>query len=107
MEQTTDSMVVTTRSVGIRYGIILSLISIVFFLVFANFAMETYLSIGRWGNTILSIVIIVLAHIYYKQNGDGFMNFGQGVGIAFWTGLVSSAIGSVFTYVYIKFSIQA
>jgi hypothetical protein len=31
------------------------------------------------------------------------MEYGQGIGIAFWLGLVSSAIYSVFFYVYIKF----
>jgi len=103
MEETTDSSAVTTRSVGIRYGIIMSLISIVYFLLFANLDMDSFLSLGRWGNTVIGIVILVLAHIYFKQNGDGFMSYGQGVGIAFWAGLVSSVIGSIFTYVYIKF----
>ena len=52
---------------------------------------------------IITIVIIFLAHKYFKDNGDGFMSFGQGVGIGFWIGLVSAVISSIFTYIYVKF----
>lgn len=31
------------------------------------------------------------------------MTYGQGLGIAFWVGLVSSLIASIFTYIYLKF----
>jgi hypothetical protein len=48
------------------------------------------------------IVVIFLAHKYFKENGDGYMTFGQGVGISFWLGLVSSVISSIFTYFYVK-----
>ena len=52
---------------------------------------------------IITIVIIFLAHKYYKDNGDGFMSYGQGIGIGFWIGLVSAVISSIFTYIYAKF----
>ena len=103
MEENSTSPALTTRSVGIRYGIIIAAISIVFFLLFVIVDIELYLKIGRWGGTIIAIIVLVLAHQYFKKNGDGFMSYGQGVGIAFWAGLVSSVIGSIFTYVYVKF----
>ena len=31
------------------------------------------------------------------------MSYGQGMGVAFWIGLVSAVLGSLFTYVYVKF----
>ena len=31
------------------------------------------------------------------------MSYGQGIGIAFWIGLVSAVISSLFTYIYAKF----
>ena len=107
MEQNLETISVTPRSVGIRYGVILGTISIVFFLIFLMVDMDTYIKVGRWGNTVISIVVLIFAHKYYKDNGDGFMNYGQGIGIAFWCGLVSSVIGSVFTYVFIKFYDQS
>ncbi|HMG94536.1 MAG TPA: DUF4199 domain-containing protein [Chryseolinea sp.] len=107
MEENSTSLAVTPRSVGIRYGLIMGIISIVLFLVFVIVDMETYLKIGRWVNTAMAIAILILAHLYYRKNGDGFMNYGQGIGIAFWSGLISSVVGSVFTYIYIKFVDQS
>ena len=103
MEQNTDSQLPTTRSTGIRYGVILGAISIIYFLIFSIFDLDMSQGIGRWGTSIVSLVIVFLAHKYYKDNGDGFMNYGEGVGIGFWVGLVSSVVSSVFTYIYVKF----
>jgi len=93
---------VTTRSVGIRYGLILALISIVFFVIMnvAGLDMQGPVSYLSY---VFMIVIFYLAHKYYKENGDSYMSIGQGVGIAFWAGLISSLISSAFMYVYIKF----
>ena len=93
---------VTTRSVGMRYGLFLGGISIVSFLVMAISGMRPD-GPGRWISTVFSFVLIYLAHKYYKDNGDGFMTLGQGVGIGFWAGLVSSVTSSIFMYIYIKF----
>lgn len=94
---------VTTRSAGIRYGLILAVISIAYFLVlsFAGLAGKG----GMWSylGIIPSIIVIVLAQKYFKDNGDGFMDFGQGFGVGFWTILISSIISNIFTYIYVKF----
>ncbi len=97
-----ENVSVTTRSAGIRYGLILALASIAFFVIMnvAGMDMQGPLSYIGWA---ISIAVIYLAHKYYKENGDGYMTIGQGVGIGFWTGLVSAFISSPFTYLYIKF----
>lgn len=97
-----DVTTVTTRSVGIRYGLILALISVVFFVIMnvAGLDMQGPVSYLSY---VFMIVIFYLAHKYYKENGDSYMSIGQGVGIAFWTGLISSLISSAFMYFYIKF----
>jgi hypothetical protein len=107
MEENSTTPTLTTKSVGIRYGLIGGIISIVLFLLFVIVDIDTYLKIGRWTNTGMVIVLIVLAHMYFKKNGDGFMSYGQGIGIAFWMGLISSVVGSIFTYVYVKFFDQS
>lgn len=100
---TTPEQNFTTRAVGIRYGMIFGVISIVYFLIF-NFAeLDMSAGVGRWGTTFISFVIVFLAHKFYKDNGDGFMTFGEGVGIAFWIGLIASALSSIFMYIYVKF----
>jgi len=94
---------VTTRDTGIRYGMIYGVINIVYFLIFDLADLDMSQGIGRWGITLLALPLIFLAHKYYKENGDGFMSFGQGVGIGFWTGLVSSVVSSIFTFIYLTF----
>jgi hypothetical protein len=57
----------------------------------------------RWVGYIIYIAMVILAHKYYKDNGSGYMAYGEGIGIAFWMALVGSTISSIFTYIYIKF----
>lgn len=92
---------------GLRYGLYLSLASVALMLIIAlagaNPLQSDFKSWNTWVNFALSISILVLAHKYFKDNGDGFMTFGQGFGIAFIAFVVSIAIGGVFTYVYTAF----
>jgi hypothetical protein len=103
MEENVATPALTTRSAGVRYGIINGVISIAYFLILTAADIDMSKGFGRWGGTIIGIVLVFLAHKYYKENGDGFMTYGQGIGIAFWMGLVGSIISSVFTYIYAKF----
>jgi hypothetical protein len=104
MEQNVEtSNAVTTRSVGMRYGLISAVISIVYFVVLNVVGIDMTKGFWNWFGWVITIVIVVLAHKYYKDNGDGYMSYGQGIGIGFWIGLISGTIGSIFTYFYIKF----
>lgn len=98
--ETTEQL--STRSVGVRYGLILAVISIAYFVILsvAGIAMEGAASIPSY---LFIAVVVFLAHKYYKENGNGYLSIGQGIGIAFWTGLISSLVSSAFTYIYIKF----
>jgi FtsH-binding integral membrane protein len=101
MEQD-ETTVVTPRAAGIRYGLIGAVVSIAWFLVMSVAGMNMQ-GPAQYVSWIVVIVLIVLAHKYFKDNGDGYMSYGQGIGIAFWYGLVSGVIGSIFTYIYVKF----
>lgn len=92
----------STKSVGIRYGLILALISIAYFIITTVAEVDMSRGIQRWAMLIVSAVMCFLAHKYYKENGDGFMSYGQGFNVGLWMGIVSSVISSIFTYVYIK-----
>ncbi|MBY0434991.1 MAG: DUF4199 domain-containing protein [Cyclobacteriaceae bacterium] len=102
MEET-NATSVTTRSVGMRYGMILAVISVVYFLILTLSGVDMTSGIGRWSSIIFYFVIIFLAHKNYKENGNGYMSYGQGMGISFWIGLISSVIYSIFFYLYVKF----
>lgn len=94
---------VTPRSAGIRFGLIAAVISVVYFLILSVAGLDRTNSVWSWIGYLITAAIIFLAHKYYKENGDGFMSYGQGVGMSLWIGLISGVIGSIFTYVYIKF----
>jgi hypothetical protein len=103
MEESSNQTTISTRSVGVRYGLILAVISIVYFLVltFANIDMTQ--GVGRWASLLFYVGIIFMAHKYFKDEGNGYMSYGQGLGITFWISLISSLIYGVFFYIYVKF----
>lgn len=103
MTETTETQELTTRSTGIRYGVIYGVIGIVYFLIFSLADLDMSKGIGKYGTWLIGFVIVFLAHKYYKENGNGFMSYGQGIGISFWVGLVCSVLSSVFTFIYVKF----
>ena len=100
-ESTTPA--VTTRSAGIRYGLIMGVFSIVYFVVLNTLGADITQGPASWGRYVYVAVFIFLAHKYFKDSGDSFMSYGQGIGISFWMGLISVAVSSVFTYIYVKF----
>jgi hypothetical protein len=102
MEENVIKPTITTRSVGIRYGIINGLLQVVYFLVLTTAGLAVSSGFAPWVGFLISIVVLVLAHKYYKENGDGYMAYSQGIALGFWTGLVSAVISSIFTYIYAK-----
>jgi hypothetical protein len=106
MEQQVQSQgtaMVTTRSAGIRYGVISGLVGIVYFVLFTNLGMDLNEGVWSWLRYLITIAFVVLAHKYYKDNTNGFMSYGEGVTISVWMGLISSVMGSIFFYIYVKF----
>ena len=101
MEENVET--VTTRSVGIKYGLYSAFAGIILFLVPAILGQNAFKGIWSWIGIGVSIVLYVLAHKYFKDEGDGFMSIGQGVGIGFWMSLISVLISGLFIFVYISF----
>lgn len=93
---------VSTRSVGLKFGAISGVLGILSTVLqdVLNMHQSTVFQVSGF---VIIVVFIILAHRDYKANGDGFMEYGQGVGIGFWYGLVSSAISSGFMFIYISF----
>jgi Protein of unknown function (DUF4199) len=101
--QVNTTAAVTPRSIGIKWGLIAALINVVFFLGLAVSGQNAFDNVWGWIRLVISVVIIFLAHKNYKESGDGFMSYGQGVGIAFWIALISLIINFIVTYVYVSF----
>jgi hypothetical protein len=94
---------VTTRAVGMQYGVIVGIIMIIYgtLLQVTGLALE-YQSLS-YINYIFLGVVIYLAHKKFKEEGDGFMSYGQGLGIGFWISLIGGVISMVFSYIYMSF----
>src|SRR5438128_1097637 len=92
---------VSTRSVGMRYGLIMAIISIAYFLILNALGVDISQGPGSWGRLVYCAILIFLAHKYFKDNGSGFMSFGEGFGISFWMALIASVVSSIFTYIYV------
>ncbi len=103
METQVNAPQVTTRSVGIRFGIIAALIGIAYFLVLNVAGIDQTQGIWKWVGYAITLALVILAQKQFKDKGDGYMSYGQGIGVAFWMGIVSAVISSIFVYIYIKF----
>lgn len=93
---------VTISQVGLRYGIIIGLIMIVYSMIlqFTGQVANNWLASVSY---IFLIVAIVLAHKAFKEGGDGFMSIGQGLGIGTLISIVAGVLSTIFSYIYVKF----
>jgi len=85
----------TTLQTGIRYGVILGLISFL-----ANIEQNTIATVI---SVVITIAGIYMAHKYFKDEGDGFMSYGQGLGIGTLASVVAGALGGIFSFLYLSF----
>ena len=95
---------VTVSQVGLKNGIIVGLIFIVYGMVLQFLGLDMkvmqYLS---YLNYVILIIFVVIAHKAFKEGGDGFMTIGQGLKIGMLITLIGTVISSIFTYIYLKF----
>lgn len=97
----TNTTPVTTAAVGLRYGLLTGLVSILF--SFGLNVTHQESSPARYITFAILIGGIVLAMNYFKQQNRGFMDFGQGVGIGAIVSAVVGLMSGIFTYVYMAF----
>lgn len=99
METTTTP--VTSTSVGLRYGLLTGLVSVI--LSFILFVTHADQSPARWLGLFILIGAMVLAHKTYKQANEGFMSYAEGLGIGAFMSGVSGVISTAFSVAYMKF----
>ena len=93
----------TIGKVALKYGLILGLLSIVYFLVLSFAGVLGKTQVWSYLGIIFTIAVIYLAHKAFKEEGDGFMSYSQGLGIGTLICLYSSILSSIFTFVYISY----
>lgn len=106
MENALDSQQrtpVSGRSIGMTYGLFSGIVTIVIFVIISVSGLNPFGGGLNYIGTVASIVLLVLAHRKYKQSGDGYMTYGQGMGVGFWFTLISCVLTVGFMYVYLTF----
>lgn len=94
---------VSSRSIGFTYGLYTGLISIIIFIIVSMLGLNPFGGGLNYISSVASIVLLVLAHKKFKDSGDGYMSYGQGVGIGFWFTLISLVLTCIVMYIYINF----
>lgn len=93
----------TIMSVSLKYGLFYAVIGILLFVIRAVTTTNPFDN-RNWFWTLItmgiSIAILVLAQREFKNNGDGFMSYGQGFKIAFLAALIGGVITGVFLILY-------
>lgn len=92
---------ITTTQVGVRYGIIYGLTSVVISLVVMLTNLERNFIINLL-NFVVLIAFLVIPMQYFKSQREGFMSFSEGMGIGSIVSAVSSFISGLFILVYFR-----
>ncbi len=109
METTTSSYQATphtqpsTWSVGVKGGIYTGLI----FVIFTLLMYITELEALQKANTIFTLISLIigiwLTHKAFKEQGNGFMSYAQGLGLGTILGLISGALNGFVALLYLSF----
>ena len=92
-------------SIGLKYGLILGLssIGISLLLYLVDFDTIKYSWVLNTINVLLTVAAVVLAHKNFKESGNGYMSYGQGLGVAMITILASMVLATPYTYIFFNF----
>ena len=99
--ESTSTQSPTTTAVGLRYGLLTGLVSVI--ISFGINALHMENSPAKWLTMPVLIGGIVLAQQEFKKRDGGFMSYGQGLGIGTVLSATVGVISAVFTYVYTTF----
>jgi hypothetical protein len=101
MEESNESP--NSLKIGGTFGFYAGLISIIVFIAVSSLGLNPFGGGFNYIGTVASIILLVLAHKKFKDSGDGFMSYGQGIVIGLWFTLVSALLAISAMYIYINF----
>ncbi len=88
------------KSIALKYGAINGLLGIIFLIIFDLLADNQSI---QWIGIVVFLVLLILAHREFKKEGDGYMSYGQGLGIGTLAAVISGVVSNLFFCIYVKF----
>jgi len=91
----------TTARTGLKFGIIVGVIM----MVFSTIINVTDLMTSPIANIIYLILLggIIWAIYEFRKTNQGFIFYGEGLGIGTFVGAISGFLSAVFSYIYVEF----
>jgi hypothetical protein len=102
MEQEKKIKKSTVARNALNYGVILGVAMIIISLLLYILNLNDQ-SFSPYINIVLLIAGIIIGTLNYKKNNDGFISYGQSVGIGVLIGLFASIIVSIYSFIFLKF----
>ena len=93
---------ITVKGVSIKYGLYLGIILTIYSLALQVMGLAANEALG-WVGYVVLIVLMVIAHKTFKNEGDGFMSYSQGLSIGTLIALLAALISTPISYLYVKF----
>lgn len=107
MENTTETTA-SSSIIALKYGFISGLLSFLFSTLVnvMGWAEDFQESIG-WVSSVWSLVLAVTISLFclreYREQNEGYISYGQGLGLATLLGAISGLVAGGFNYIYIQF----
>lgn len=109
METTTTSSYQTTPqtqpsiwSVGLKGGLYTGLVLVIFTLISYVLSLNTDPWFTNLYQLFSFVIGIYLTHKAFKEQGNGYMGYGQGLGLGTIVGLISSLFTAIFAIIYVN-----
>jgi hypothetical protein len=93
---------VTVKQVSMKWGLYLGMVMIIYGMVLLLTDMVGNQALG-YVNYVFVAVFMYMAHKSFKEEGNGYMSYGQGLGIGTLLTVVGSAMSTVFSFLYVSF----
>ena len=93
---------VTVKQVSMKWGLYLGMVMIIYGMVLQVTGQVANQALG-YVNYLFVAALMYFAHKSFKEDGSGYMSYGQGLGIGTLMAVVGGAISTIFSYLYVSF----
>ena len=93
---------VTTKQVAMKWGLYLGMAMILYGMILQLTGQIGNQALG-YINYLFVAILMFFAHKEFKESGNGFMSYKQGLGLGMIMVLIGSVISSLWSYIYLKF----